>query len=241
MLEEFARFEFKYVLDRDLSALVKQEVSEFMEIDPFVKKQQLEDYYVRSLYFENKVFQNFYEKIDGVKNRTKYRLRTYSAEKSTSPVFLESKNRNNNRVHKLRQEIRIEDVDHILHNPHDILEKYRTGIFDGFYFECIKYKIKPVVLIEYMRAPFVSEHDGKFRITFDTNLRGGSSEQLWGSKNLGIAWKWLIPQHDIMEVKFNRRVPVWFHRIVQSHGLQRVSISKFVLGIDRLNLAKNLS
>jgi len=37
MLEKFARFEFKYVLDKELSALIRGKVSEFMEVDPFVE------------------------------------------------------------------------------------------------------------------------------------------------------------------------------------------------------------
>ena len=33
------------------------------------------------------------------------------------------------------------------------------------------------------------------------------------------------------EVKFDRSIPLWFHRIIQSYNLRRESISKFVLGM----------
>jgi hypothetical protein len=44
-----------------------------------------------------------------------------------------------------------------------------------------------------------------------------------------------------MEVKFHRRIPAWFHRILQTYNLDRVSISKFVLGMSSTGLAIDLS
>jgi hypothetical protein len=75
----FSRFEFKYILKKSLSSLIKNEVKHFMHQDKFTKDN---DYYlVRSLYFDNQECSNFNEKIDGLKNRHKFRIRTYSEKK----------------------------------------------------------------------------------------------------------------------------------------------------------------
>ena len=87
----------------------------------------------------------------------------------------------------------------------------------------------------------MSDHDGKFRVTFDQELSGSASEQTWDEFSRTSRWTSLMPEMTIMEVKFNRRIPVWFHRVVQAYELDRVSISKYVLGVSRLCLAQNLS
>ena len=45
----------------------------------------------------------------------------------------------------------------------------------------------------------------------------------------------------ILEVKFDRSIPLWFHRIIQSYNLTRQSISKFVLGMCYTNLGQETS
>ena len=51
----------------------------------------------------------------------------------------------------------------------------------------------------------------------------------------------LMPGYTVVEVKFRYHVPSWFHRIIQSFELRRVSISKICRGIEVLELAENLS
>ena len=46
-----------------------------------------------------------------------------------------------------------------------------------------------------------------------------------------------IPGNDILEVKFDLNIPPWFHRIIQNYQLKRISVSKFVLGMETTNLA----
>ena len=75
----FSRFEFKYIINKNLSKIIQKEVKNFTINDYFSEKK--DKYLVRSLYFDNDVFTNFNEKIDGIKNRHKFRIRTYAMEK----------------------------------------------------------------------------------------------------------------------------------------------------------------
>ena len=41
-----------------------------------------------------------------------------------------------------------------------------------------------------------------------------------------------------MEVKFRYHIPSWFHRIIQSYELRRVSISKICAAMETLEMAE---
>ena len=75
----FSRFEMKYILNKNLSLSLQNEIKNFMTYDGYVNKDKFKKkYYVRSIYFDNEMYTNFNEKVDGVKIRHKFRIRTYS-------------------------------------------------------------------------------------------------------------------------------------------------------------------
>lgn len=242
-MERFARYEFKYILSKQEAGGISDDIRQFMGQDVHVSQGPEDSYLVRSLYFDNAHYSNFFEKIDGVKKRHKYRIRSYSAVwNSTIPVFVERKERNNNRVEKFREQLRAQEFfalqgeyswDYFCDGYEDVAQQF--GI------EMLKRSLNPKVVIQYRRMPFVSYHDGQFRVTLDSELAGLASGSLWDRPERSCRWASLLPDHTIMEVKFNRRIPAWFHRIIQANSLERVSISKYVLGVKRLGLARDLS
>ena len=73
-----------------------------------------------------------------------------------------------------------------------------------------------------------------FRLTFDSDIRACISNDIFKNQ---YNWRTCIPGNDILEVKFDFTIPPWFHRIIQSYQLKRISVSKFVLGLEATNLA----
>ena len=105
----FSRFEFKYIINKNISKIIQQEIKNFTINDFYNDKE--DKYYVRSLYFDNNIFSNFNEKVDGIKNRHKFRIRTYSREKDELvPLYLEMKGRDNQRTFKNRTKIKYQDL-----------------------------------------------------------------------------------------------------------------------------------
>ena len=101
------RYEFKYILNKKISDQIEKEARNFMIYDGHVKKELNNKYFVRSLYFENNFSSNFYEKVDGMKIRRKYRLRTYSNFFDPKvPIFFEVKGRISERTYKKRINIK---------------------------------------------------------------------------------------------------------------------------------------
>ncbi len=232
----FSRFEFKYVIKKKISESIKHEVKHFMKQDNFT---EINDFYlVRSLYFDNSFFSHFHEKIDGIKNRHKFRIRTYAkSEENNVPIYLEVKGRNNLRTFKNRT--KVNSSDHSLFykkkNLLDLKKKYfKNELVHNFIYDVYRKNISPKVLIDYKRLPLVSKNGLYFRLTFDSELRACVAENIFENKR---NWKLCIPGYDILEVKFDFTIPPWFHRIIQNYQLKRLSVSKFVLGLEATNLA----
>ena len=232
----FSRFEFKYILKKKISESIKSEVKQFMQQDNFTK---YKDYYlVRSLYFDNYFFSHFHDKIDGVKNRHKFRIRTYTGEKNKLiPIYLEMKGRDNQRTFKNRTKIKFEDVNTFCKNKNlfNLKKKYSENkLIDQFIFDSYRKKILPKVVVDYNRQALLSKNGLYFRLTFDSDIKSCSSQNLFEKEH---EWKLCIPGNDILEVKFDLNIPPWFHRIIQNYQLKRISVSKFVLGMETTNLA----
>jgi SPX domain protein involved in polyphosphate accumulation len=242
-VEDFSRYEFKYVLKLAQCEEIEDEVRHFMSYDGHVHPEFENRYMVRSLYFDNASADNYHEKIDGIKTRSKFRIRTYGEQPEPDmPIFLEEKGRHNNRTYKHRIPLRLEDLD-LLCNPNmawELLEIYpKVPLVEAFVFNVNRRRLKPIVLVDYLRRPYTSAYDTNFRMTFDSSLSASAVNTLYPSK--------AVPRYlsnagwTILEVKFHRRVPAWFHRILQAHSLQRVSISKFCKGMEICSLATDLS
>ncbi len=234
--EIFSRFEFKYIIKRSVSEAIQNEVKNFTKIDGYANNKG--KYLVRSLYFDNNLFSNFHDKIDGVKKRYKFRIRTYTDHDNlNTPLFLEMKGRNNLRTYKIRTQINKNDLNFFYKQKNllDLKSKYLNNkLIEQYIFDYYKKKIIPKVLIDYNRLPLINKNGLYFRLTFDSDIKACSSNNIFSRDN---SWKICIAGNDILEVKFDFTIPPWFHRIIQSYQLKRISVSKFVIGMEASNLA----
>ena len=240
----FARFEFKYVLPRALRNDLEQELLYFLKFDPYVAEKPQNQYFVRSLYFDDPAYSSFYEKHDGLHTRSKFRVRTYTNDGSVpTPSFLEIKGRHNNLVFKHRCELQTMGSA-ILNTGNDFTKKIidiaaPSEVIKQFQYEIYRKRIRPVALVDYWRRPYISVYDPDFRLTFD--------EQLYATNTTGLfpgpsrTRRMMVPGYTVLEVKFKRHLPSWFHRIIQSFQLRRVSISKICEAVQTLELAEDLS
>lgn len=237
---DFSRFEFKYVMPTEMIREVETELGHFVELDPFVVDHPDHRYPVRSLYFDDRAYTAFYDKIDGLHTRFKFRVRTYTVDVETpAPLFLEIKGRYNNLVFKHRTSVDTEDMDLLAGGTalrDDVLRRTRGTVHDRFEFESYRKVIKPVALIDYVRRPFVSKFDPEFRLTIDEHVRATRTDSLFTNGSTPGPRR-IVPGQAIMEVKFRYHMPSWFHRIIQSYQLRRRSISKICEGMQVLDMA----
>lgn len=239
--ENFLRYEFKYILRDELKDAVETELCHFMQLDPFVERFEDKKYLVRSLYFDDPVYSFYYEKTDGLMHRQKFRIRTYSVQHDENiPIMLELKGRYNNFVYKNRTEISHDEkiANDVFKLTENIIKKDNNNVLNQFIYDRYRKKIAPVMLIDYQRRAYQSKYDYEFRITFDGDLYGTQTTQLFPKDDVNK--RKLIDGFTIMEVKFRKHVPPWFHRIMIKYQLTRVSISKYCTGMEATNLIKHL-
>ena len=239
-LQKFERYEFKYILNENLRKKIQSDVSKFMRVDKFTNKNK--KYFVRSLYFDDDVSTEYYNKIDGMKIRRKFRLRTYGRDFSKEkPIFLELKGRYNQRTYKRRKVINIENLYKYENEEISKIikdDEFKDNLGQNFLFEKIRRNLKPKVITDYWRCPFISDYDRNFRVTFDDNLKIKKTPRLFNNNQSFLRSS--LPGYSILEIKFDRRIPKWFHRIIQSYNLRKVSISKFCVGMETADIAINL-
>lgn len=238
------RYEFKYILNKKTSDQIEKEARNFMIYDGHVKKELNNKYFVRSLYFENNFSSNFYEKVDGMKIRRKYRLRTYSNFFDPKvPIFFEVKGRISERTYKKRINIKNKYLNLFLSQSQNfnLLNLYPNNeMIINFIFDSFRKNLKPLILVDYKRRPYINKFGLYFRLTFDTNLLSSKTNNLFSNDKYS-SWLECKAGYTILEVKFDRSIPAWFHRIIQCYNLKRRSVSKFVLGMSSSGLARETS
>ena len=240
----FSRFEFKYILPAGMREELESQFQYFVELDPYVASKPGKKYFVRSLYFDNDAHANYWEKEDGKKHRQKFRLRTYTQTPADgTPRFLEIKGRHNNLVFKHRTplltEPRADASPSFMWSPttNDLIAHLPDGqVREAFQFDLHRKHLKPKMLVDYLRRPYISKYDPEFRMTFDDSLRGTATDLLDPSGNAKSMS--VLSGYTILEVKFRYHVPKWFHRLIQTMELKRVSVSKYCRCMQTLGVVE---
>ena len=75
-MENGLRHEFKFLISRADAELLKLRLPHVMQRDPHAG--ETGRYTIRSLYFDDMDAAAYYEKVDGIDSRTKYRIRFYN-------------------------------------------------------------------------------------------------------------------------------------------------------------------
>ncbi len=233
---KFERFEFKYILPKQLGEEFESALRYFMRFDPFVEQTPHHRYFVRSLYFDDPHFSSFYSKVDGIKTRAKFRIRTYTDKPSDEVVqFLELKGRYNQFVYKRRMLIPT------IERPvcrHLLQCLGNNELSQQFMFEYYRRQLAPVALVDYWRRPYFSQYDPDFRLTFDEELVTYQSDGLTPKRS--DTKRRVLPGFKVMEVKFKRQIPAWFHRLVESYELKAKPCSKICHAMEALQLAEDI-
>ena len=220
------RHEYKYMISRQAAELLKRRLPHFMKRDSHAGPSGT--YTIRSLYFDDLDFSAYREKVDGLDNRTKYRIRCYDY--SAALFRLEKKEKKGHLTRKTGQTIRTSDVLSLQKTPTQRCPKTPEGLTEELRVLCAARGMRPMVLVDYDRTPFVCA-DGNTRITLDENLRTDPyCRDIFGPVNAMIPV--LEPDQVILEVKFDDFLPGYLSDCLADIPKVPMAISKFALCLN---------
>ena len=221
---EIKRRELKYYINYFDYTYLTSILSNLFNKDRY--NQKIDGYHVRSIYFDNKSDNNYYQKISGIETRKKYRIRIYNLNSDT--VRLEIKNKYNNIILKEILIIRSEDVEKITSGDYRCLLNYTDPIANKIYFEFNKDYYRPVIIIDFVRnAYFYDLND--IRITFDRQLEKNEVNVYdIFEKNLKMD-PVFSSNKIILEIKYNNILPLWIKNLLQISRFESCAISKYTL------------
>ena len=225
-MEKNFRHEYKFLISRQDAALLKLRLPHVMSRDKHAG--ETGSYTIRSLYFDDQAYGAFYEKVSGVDNRTKYRIRCYNY---GNAVFkLEKKEKKGHLTRKTAQTVSYEDVMNLQKDPRKPCPDNPRGLTEELRLLCTGKGARPAVLVDYDRTPFVCAN-GNTRITIDEDLRTiPYATDLFAPSHPMIPI--LEPDQVILEVKFDDFLPGYLADALADIPKTPMAISKFALCLN---------
>ncbi len=234
------RYELKFIIDLSAKESLIQAIRGALTTDK--NGDRFGAYRVSSLYYDTEDLQAYYEKLDGVLRRQKYRLRYYGEPQDSPEVaFFEIKHRFANLISKERMRLSPEttrallSLEAPLRSLSDTPEAPQTPLVGRMLRASLHRPLKPAVIVSYLREAWVGTDDPDLRVTFDHVIEGFlPGDYLSPGKVSGRAC--LPPDQLVLEVKFDHFLPRWLRQRLVQRGLRPVRYSKYLEAADACQL-----
>ena len=220
------RHELKYLINLPDWALLRSRFPAVLKPDPYAGEDG--EYRIRSLYFDDYWNTAYEEKDAGVLTRHKYRIRVYNC--SDERIMLERKNKYGPYIWKQSAPLTRRQTDAVLDGDYTVLLEGGVPLLTEFYYECTSRLMRPRVIVDYDREPWIFEA-GDVRITFDKHVRAGMGEFALFDPELTTV-ETLPGDAMIMEVKFTEFLPKQVRSLLPPRSSELTAASKYVLCCD---------
>jgi len=220
---QIIRNEIKFYINHLDYKIVSDLLAKLLERDRYCTSS--EGYYIRSLYFDNLDDNAFHEKIDGVENRKKFRLRLYDFRSKF--IKFEIKNKINNFMMKETDLVTREDAWLIQQGDYEVLLRYESPVLNKIYYHFKCDYFHPVVINHFFRDAYFYDLNN-IRITFDKYLKRDIVNLDIFDEDLFMTQ--IFPDGVIiMEIKYHNFIPDWLKPILQIPNFEKCAISKYCM------------
>ncbi len=217
------RHELKFLISPAQEYVLSRQLDRVLHRDP--NGDENNEYAIRSLYFDTVYNDALYDKLNGVQNRDKYRIRIYNY--SDRVIKLECKTKIGSLISKRSISIPRDLCEQLMAGDPAGLERTRSGLLNDMYREMTINLLRPVVLVDYVREAYL--HDAEeVRITFDRHLRSGLRSIDLFDPHVPTVMPFDHEQ-TILEVKYNRCLPPFIRDLLCTYTANAIhsAVSKY--------------
>ncbi len=215
------RHEIKHYIGYGDLVIIRNRLQYLMKRDPFANAQG--EYKIRSIYFDNFEDKALQEKLLGLNNREKFRIRYYND--NLSFIRLEKKSKINGLCAKVSAPLTEGECQLIIQGQFEFLKDSSYSLHQELYAKMKQELLRPRTIVDYTREAYIYEA-GNVRITFDKSVRTGINSTDGLNINLPT-----VESFDsnlmILEVKFDEFLPQFISDAIQTNYSQSTAISKY--------------
>ena len=217
------RHELKYYINTADYLTIKQRLSAVAETDGHVNENGT--YKIRSLYFETPTDRVLKEKVDGLNNREKFRIRMYNDD--TSFIRLEKKTKINGFCNKIDAPVTQEQCRRLIDGDTSWMKESEYALLTELYAKMKFEQLRPKTIVDYMREPFIYR-PGNVRVTLDSQIMTGVH-----AKDMFDPALPTIRTHGstviILEVKYDSFLPDIIQNAVRVQNRKTTAFSKYAV------------
>ncbi len=214
------RSEIKHVITAADRAAICANMRAVAKLDPHVGARGY--YKIRSLYFDSLTDKALREKLDGVNEREKFRIRYYND--NLDFIKLEKKVKRGGLGYKVTAPLTREEAQKIVDGDLTWMATSGRGLVIELYSKMKSQGLRPRTIVDYERIPFVYA-PGNVRVTVDYNIRTGLNCTDFLNPDCVT-----IPAGDapiILEVKWDEYLPSIIRHAVQVKDRRSGAFSKY--------------
>mgnify|MGYP001163138493 FL=1 len=219
MCERKYRHELKHYINHADYLAIRRRLREIAPLDRFSGPDG--SYTVHSLYFDNLDNKALREKLDGVNNREKFRLRYYNGDLSF--LRLEKKSKRNGLGCKAQAAVTREECERLLAGDAAWMENDGRELVMELSIKMRCQLLRPLTPVVYTREAYVYPA-GNVRVTVDSGIRTGFSAA--GFLDPGAVTV-RTGSPILLEVKFDEVLPDLIGDLVQERDRQSTAFSKY--------------
>lgn len=218
------RHELKFYINYRDYVVLRQCIKGLINVDE--NADDTGTYYIRSLYFDDRDETALVDKLAGVDERGKFRIRIYNFK--DDKIRFEKKIKKGQYIAKKSMLLSKKELYAILDGNPAFLLRRPEPLARELFLEMRLKQLRPKVFVDYEREAYILPYES-VRITFDKNLKSGSALGDIFDPDLP-----LIPIAEketmILEVKFNKYLPDYIKKVLNNLSApQRSAISKYTL------------
>lgn len=215
------RHEYKLAINLPDYYALRQRIKSIAKIDSHAGADGR--YRIRSLYFDNDEDKALREKLYGLADREKYRIRLYNA--GGDCIRLEKKSKTRGLCNKRSVALTRTRAEQILVGDTAWMPKTGNALLTEFYGKLSYQRLRPKTLVEYWREAYIYPY-GNVRVTFDSDIRTGVyATGLFEPDipTLGVGEPGLL----LLEVKYDHFLPDIIRDLIQTNTRHPQAFSKY--------------